>query len=598
SVAISYHYLIFLSFKFKCPFLTGERQSFDRETFTKAVEEEKAEKRRQDAVEEAKQKKKKRRKMKEEAEEDEEESAEREEEGEEEDRKENNKKRQIKKLHQEGGMFPPYKKTKRGRSAAGHNDEVVEILMSMSQGKLAAGKEEMDDSASDAGSVDSFVSSTSSKSNSAAFVPKVARPTLIMKGQRSSPSSRNVVVESEVPDPESPMSIIGPSLRSMPLQGENIVNINQSLVPQYEIANGTAGDGSTPSNGVDNNSGASSSAPALTIPAGGQVVDIASFIDGLQTQTSQPVDVVLVEQQAEGGQQGLVHVYLVPRAAEGGEENSVQSERDSENRVQSERGGENSVQNERGGENSVQSERGGENNVQSERGGENSVQSERGGENSYESERGGEKSAESGEKQNVNAQSGSSSVLSERTSLLGPHSTGNDSSDPQSDRNNQQLVVGNAHIVQVMDVEGVNSQNQGGERNSLQHDGGNVRDIEIVNSLNQGGEKNSLQHVGSNVYSAQMMRNESTISQNQEPGVTVSTVLSQGSAGSNAQIKGVEPNTTQDLGAVDEIVIDEDTWNSIQTEEVETDISYSVSHASSSGHVREVIDLTVDEVTF
>ena len=69
---------------------------------------------------------------------------------------------------------------------------------------------------------------------------------------------------------------------------------------------------------------------ATTLAPGVGQWDLAAVLESLQLQTSQPVDVVLVEQQLEGQEQGMVHVYLVPRAAgsEGGVENSVLTEGD------------------------------------------------------------------------------------------------------------------------------------------------------------------------------------------------------------------------------------------------------------------------------
>ena len=213
----------------------------------------------------------------------------------------------------------------------------------MSQGKVAADSKDLDDDMSDAASV-------ASEQDAAVFIPRVVRPRAGVKPPRPL-SSENVVVDSEVliPDltiPEDGDRVAGNLPAETIIKEANIVDYNQALFagPEEAAVTQRGAVRVTASQSTAGQLGPNLRAPAPALDGGmltgsaspqpaalmsdGHVVDISSFFERLQTQTSTPVDVVLVEQMGEG-QQGLVHVYLVPRAAsqaEGGEMDSRPNE--------------------------------------------------------------------------------------------------------------------------------------------------------------------------------------------------------------------------------------------------------------------------------
>ena len=228
----------------------------------------------------------------------------------------------------------------------------MEILVNMSQGKVAADNRDLDDDMSDAASVASEQDSVASSMDTSVFVPRVVRNREDSKPAQPS-SSTNVVIDSEVLIPELMMAEGGDRVAgSLPTQTAvkeaNTVNYNQALStgPEEAAAAGVPKgvvDVTASQNvagHVDPNShtsippldcrmltGLASPQPLpAALMSNGQVVDISSVFDRLQAQASTPVDVVLVEQM----EQGLVHVYLVPRAApqaEGGGVSSMPSGR-------------------------------------------------------------------------------------------------------------------------------------------------------------------------------------------------------------------------------------------------------------------------------
>lgn len=271
----------------------------------------------------------------------------------------------------------------------------MEILVNMSQGKVAADSKDLDDDMSDAASV-------TSEQDAAVFIPRVARPRAGVKPPRHL-SSANVVVDSEVliPDltmPEDGDRVAGNLPAQTIIKEANIVDDNQALfagpeeaaVTQRGAVRVTAGqsiagqlgpDLHAPAPALDGGTltGSVSPQPAALM-SDGHVVDISSFFERLQTQTSTPVDVVLVEQMGEG-QQGLVHVYLVPRAAsqaEGGEMGSRPNEGGEMNSMPNEGGEGNSAPIEGGERNGAPIEGGKRNGAPIEGGERNSAPIERG----------------------------------------------------------------------------------------------------------------------------------------------------------------------------------------------------------------------------
>ena len=114
-----------------------------------------------------------------------------------------------------------------------HAEEVVEILVNMSQGKVAADSKDLDDDMSDAASV-------TSEQDAAVFIPRVARPRAGVKPPRHL-SSANVVVDSEVliPDltmPEDGDRVAGNLPAQTIIKEANIVDDNQALFAGPEEA--------------------------------------------------------------------------------------------------------------------------------------------------------------------------------------------------------------------------------------------------------------------------------------------------------------------------------------------------------------------------
>ena len=285
----------------------------------------------------------------------------------------------------------------------------MEILVNMSQGKVAADSKDLDDDMSDAASV-------ASEQDAAVFIPRVVRPRAGVKPPQPL-SSENVVVDSEVliPDltmPEDGDRVAGNLPADTIIKEANIVDYNQALFAGSEEAAVTQRGAVrvTASQSIAGQLGPNLHAPAPALDGGmltssaspqpaalmsdGHVVDISSFFERLQTQTSTPVDVVLVEQMGEG-QQGLVHVYLVPRAAsqaEGGEMGSRPNEGGEMNSMPNEGGEGNSAAIEGGERNDAPVEGGERNGTPIEGGERNSAPIEGGKRNSTPIE-GGERSS-------------------------------------------------------------------------------------------------------------------------------------------------------------------------------------------------------------